>query len=276
MSRCALPGVELRRQLQPRPALTHVVFDFDGTISWLRHGWPEMMCAVFLEHFPERPRDTPESRRALLLDEILALNGRPSIYQCRRFVELVRERAGPELDAEHLRAEFQRRLDEAIARRIAKIRTGAAPPSAYLVHGAREFLGHVARASLTPAILSTTIQERLSEEAELLGIAHHFGPHLYGGTGNPLQFSKRAVFERLLREEGVLGERLLAFGDGPIETRDTKELGGIAIAVCSDETRNGSGVLDPRKLQQLFAAGADAAISDFRAAAALLDFLLGR
>ncbi|MDQ3623473.1 MAG: HAD family hydrolase, partial [Verrucomicrobiota bacterium] len=193
-----------------------------------------------------------------------------------RFVELVRERAGPELDPERLRAEFQRRLDEAIARRIAKIRTGAVPPCAYLVHGAREFLEHVARAGLTPVILSTTIQNRLSEEAELLGIAHHFGPHVYGGTGDPLRFSKRAVFERLRREEGVIGERLLSVGDGPIETRDTKDLGGIAIAVCSDEERNGSGVLDRRKRDQLFAAGADAAIPDFRAAASLLDFLLGR
>ena len=32
--------------------VTHVVFDFDGTLSWLRHGWPELMLEVFEENMP--------------------------------------------------------------------------------------------------------------------------------------------------------------------------------------------------------------------------------
>jgi hypothetical protein len=54
----------------------------------------------------------------------------------------------------------------------------------------------------------------------------------------------------------------------PVEARarllsDAKALGGIAIAVCTDEAVNGSGISDPFKFQQLTAAGADAAIPDF-------------
>ena len=114
------------------------------------------------------------------------------------------------------------------------------------------------------------------EEARLLGIDEYFGPHIYGGTGDPLRFSKRAVFDRLLEEEGCPAKSLLSFGDGPVELRETKDLGGVAIAVCSDEFQNGSGVLDPHKRAALFAAGADAAIPDYRDAPLLFDYLLGR
>jgi hypothetical protein len=67
-----------------RPGLTHVVFDFDGTLSWLRHGWPEFMADVMLEKWSRGiERDT-------LLGEILALNGKPSIFQCQRFCDLAK------------------------------------------------------------------------------------------------------------------------------------------------------------------------------------------
>ncbi|RYD80843.1 MAG: HAD family hydrolase [Verrucomicrobiaceae bacterium] len=261
--------------VQPRPQISHLVFDFDGTLSWLRHGWPEIMCGVFHEqwalHFGE-----PDTRlREHFLDEILALNGKPSIFQSRRFVELLSEAGGPDLDAEVLREEFQCRLDTAITERIASIRGGGAAQDAYLVAGAREFLEHVCSAGLCPIILSTTAEERVREEAGILGIAHYFGRHIYGGTGDPLRFSKYAVFERLLREERIAGDQLLSFGDGPVELRDTKQLGGLAVGVCSDETVNGSGRVDRRKQAQLLAVGADAILPDFRDAASLLGILRG-
>ncbi len=92
-------------------------------------------------------------------------------------------------------------------------------------------------------------------------------------AGGPDGFSKLEVFQRLFQEEGIQGGHLLSFGDGPVEISATKELGGLAIAVCSDEDHNGSGVMDAFKRRQLLEAGADAAIPDFRDAIALVDFL---
>jgi hypothetical protein len=69
---------------------------------------------------------------------------------------------------------------------------------------------------------------------------------------------------------------VLSFGDGPVEIECTKKLGGIAIAICSDETENGSGRMDPTKHSQLLQAGADAALPDFRDAPALMQYLLQR
>lgn len=266
--------VELRPGFAPRPRITHVVFDFDGTLSWVRHGWPEIMFGVFRRHLSPLPGETDEARTALFNGIVFGLNGRPTIVQMQRFAEVVRERGGPELEAESLRREFQAELDAEIAARLAIIRGGKAPPDAFVVFAARPLLERLRQAGITPIVLSSTIEHRVREEAEALGLTHFFGPHIYGSPADPTGFSKLAVFQRLLREEGITGEHLLSFGDGPVEIASTKELGGLAIAVCSDEHENGSGIMDAFKRQQLLDAGADAAIPDFRDAIALVDHLL--
>lgn len=258
----------------PRPAISHVIFDFDGTLSWLRHGWPEIMCELFRAHFPVRAGETAAAVHDLLLGEILALNGRPTIFQMIRFCEMVGERGGPALDAETLRAEYQRRLDEAIEQRSRLIRRGAASADDFVVHGARALLEEMQRRRLTLIILSSTIEQRVKAEAQLLHLTSFFGRHIYGGGAEARQFSKKAVISRLLREENIRGENILSFGDGPVEIENTKEAGGAAIAVASDENQNGSGIMDPWKRRQLLAAGADAVIADYREGVALLDYLL--
>ena len=255
----------------PRPGISHVVFDFDGTLSWLRHGWPTIMLDLFRDNFPTRPGETAEQVDHVLEEGILSLNGKPTIFQMRRFVEMVAERDGPALDAEALRQEYQRRLDEAIARRSARIYTAEADRDDYVVHGARRLIEHLSRLSLTLVVLSSTDEYRVREEAALLELAPYFEPRIHGGTSDPSTFSKRAVFDRLLAEANATGDVLLSFGDGPVELADTKALGGIAVAVCSDEHDNGSGRCDVSKRRELIAAGADAVIPDFRDAPALVD-----
>ena len=83
------------------------------------------------------------------------------------------------------------------------------------------------------------------------------------------------VIERILRENQINGEQLLAFGDGYVEIQNTKEAGGLAIAVASDEAHNGSGRMDEWKRQRLLGVRADVVIPDFRDADALLDIIFG-
>lgn len=269
-------AVELRPTFAPRPRISLVVFDFDGTLSWIRHGWPELMLEVFRSHLPRRAGESEAAVHDLLLGVILGLNGKPTILQMIRFAELVRERGGPAHDPENLRREYQDRLDVEIAARAALIRNGHAKRDDFVVFRARPLLEKLQREAITLAILSSTVEDRVKEEAEILGLTPFFGRHIYGGTGDPAKFSKLAVFQRLLREEGIPGAQLLSFGDGPVEIANTRELGGMAIAVCSDENHNGSGVMDEFKRRQLLDAGADAAIPDFRDAMALIDYLCGK
>src|SRR6185503_11201967 len=102
------------------------------------------------------------------------------------------------------------------------------------------------------------------------------GPHVYGALDDYKNFSKKMVIDRILRENRIRGEQLLAFGDGYVEIENTKEVGGLAIAVASDEANNGSGRMDQWKRKRLLGVGADVVIPNYRDAIALLEVIFGR
>jgi phosphoglycolate phosphatase-like HAD superfamily hydrolase len=258
-----------------RPDLTHVIFDFDGTLSWLRHGWPRLMAGIFRPYYPALPGETEEQILDLHLSDILSRNGRPTIFQMMRFCERVHARHGRCPAPEELRQEYQDRLDAVIAERSALLRRGQAQPDDFVVHGARVLLDKLKARGLRLMVLSGTLEERVREEARLLHVADYFGPHIYGSGLDSTQFSKRDVIARLLREENVPGRQILSFGDGPVEIQETKAVGGMAMGVASDEERNGSGEVDPWKARQLTEAGADAVIPDFRDPDNLLAAIFG-
>ena len=104
--------------------------------------------------------------------------------------------------------------------------------------------------------------------------AGHFGRHIYGALDDYRNFSKKMVIERILRENRIAGAQLLSFGDGYVEIENTREVGGLAVAVASDEAHNGSGRFDEWKRQRLLGVGADVVIPDFRDAEALLGRIL--
>ncbi len=266
--------VEVRPGFTPRPRISHVVLDFDGTLSWLRHGWPELMCEIFEPYLPASAIEPRREVRELLLDDILSLNGKPSIHQMIRCAEILRARGGRPPAPEALLHEYQRRLDLVIEERTAMIRSGRVPREHFVVCGARSFLENLLERGMTLVILSGTVEHRVKEEAALLDLKRYFGEHIYGGTADAAQSSKRAVMGRLLVGERITGEHLLAIGDGPVEIEVAKELGGLAVAVATDEENNGSGKADPHKYRQLVAAGADIVIPDFRDGATLLEHIM--
>src|SRR5215471_17107438 len=113
---------EVRPGLAPRHRISHVVFDFDGTLSWLRHGWPEIMAGLFRQQVQPVPGESEEALHELLLRELLALNGKPSIHQMERCAELAKERGGNSPAPEVLLIEYHRRLETAIEQRTQAIR----------------------------------------------------------------------------------------------------------------------------------------------------------
>ena len=67
-------------------------------------------------------------------------------------------------------------------------------------------------------------------------------------------------------ETGCRADQLVAFGDGPVEIAEAKRLGGYAVALCTSEEDRDQTACDPRKRDQLLAAGADEAWPDFAGA----------
>jgi phosphoglycolate phosphatase-like HAD superfamily hydrolase len=266
--------VEFAPGFRPRPQIRHVLFDFDGTLSLIREGWPEVMVPLFTEILPPLPGETEEQRRQLVLDDIMRLTGKQTIYQMIQLAERIRERGQTPRDPSDYKHEYLRRLDARIAHRIEALQTGRATADDLLVTGSRRILDLLTGRGLTLYLASGTDEPCVKREAALLGLNPYFGPHIYGALDDYRNFSKKMVIERILRENRISGEALLAIGDGFVEIADTKELGGLAIAVASDEANNGSGRFDEWKRQRLRGVGADVIVPDFRDAGALLAAVL--
>ena len=268
--------VILRPTFAPRPGISHVLFDFDGTLSLIRQGWPEVMVPMFTEVLPALPGETEADRGRLAFEDIMRLNGKQTIYQMMQLAARIRERGGEAKEPLWYKHEYLRRLDLRIKDRIDGLRQGTIPADDLLVHGARRLLENLKDRGLPVYLASGTDEIFVKQEAELLGLTPYFGRRIYGAQDDFKTFSKKLVIARIIRENGIRGEQLLSFGDGYVEIENTKEAGGLAVAVASDEANNGSGRMDEWKRERLSGVGADVVIPDFRDAAPLLELILGR
>ncbi len=267
--------VEFAAGFAPRPGITHVLFDFDGTLSLIRQGWPDVMIPLFAEMLPRRDGETEADLRKLVFDDIMRLNGKQTIYQMIQLAERIRERGGQPREPLWYKREYLHRLDALIGSRLAGLRAGSISADELLVWGARALLEELSRRGMELYLASGTDEIFVKQEAELLDVVRYFDPHIYGAQENYKTFSKKMIIERILRENQIEGAQLLAFGDGYVEIENTKEAGGLAVAVASDEANNGSGRMDEWKRQRLAGVGADVVIPDFRDASALLARILG-
>ena len=266
--------VEFSPSFAPRAGVSHVLFDFDGTLSLVREGWPDVMVPMFVEYLPAQSGETEAQRRQLCFEDIMRLNGKQTIYQMIQLAERIRERGGQPQEPLWYKHEYLRRLDQRIAARKDGLRSGRLQRGDLLVHGAGGLLENLRRRGLNLYLASGTDEAYVKEEAALLGVAEFFGRHIYGALDDYRNFSKKLVIERILRENRIAGAQLLSFGDGYVEIQNTKEVGGLAVAVASDEAHNGSGRFDEWKRQRLLGVGADVVIPEVRDAAVLLDRIL--
>jgi len=267
--------VEFAPSFAPRPGISHVLFDFDGTLSLIRQGWPDVMVPMFVEMLPAQPGETPEALRRLACEDIMRLNGKQTIYQMIQLAERIRERGGEPREPLWYKHEYLRRLDARIRHRSDALASGTLEPDDLLVFEARPFLDELRRRGFALYLASGTDEVFVKQEAAALGLTRYFGPRIYGALDDYKQFSKKMVIDRILRENQIDGAQLLSFGDGYVEIQNTKEVGGLAVAVASDEANNGSGQFDEWKRQRLLGVGADVVIPDFRDALTLLPILLG-
>jgi phosphoglycolate phosphatase len=263
--------VEFTPGFKPRQGLTHVLFDFDGTLSLIREGWPEIMIPMFAEMLPVLSGETEQMRRQLCSDDIMRLNGKQTIYQMIQLAERIKERGGAPQEPLWYKHEYLRRLNVRIQERVEQLKGGGAKPDDFLVHGARGILQELQSRGFQLYLASGTDEQFVKAEAELLDVTKYFGQHIYGALDDYKKFSKKMVIDRILAENKIKGEQLLSFGDGYVEIQNTKEAGGLAVAVASDEANNGSGQVDQWKRKRLLEVGADIVIPDFRDATALLE-----
>ena len=266
--------VEFAASFAPRPQISHVLFDFDGTLSLIREGWPQVMVPMFVEMLPALPDESEAARHQLCFEDIMRLNGKQTIYQMIQLAERIKQRGGRPREPLWYKHEYLRRLDKRIRHRTDGLRSGALKPDDLLVFGTRSLLELLRQRGLGLYLASGTDEQFVKTEAALLDLSRYFGKHIYGALDDYKQFSKKMVIERILSENQIPGAQLLSFGDGYVEIENTKAVGGLAVAVASDEGNNGSGRFDEWKRRRLLGVGADVTVPDFRDAAPLLQSIL--
>lgn len=247
------------------------LFDFDGTLSLLREGWPAVMVGLMFEVL--RPLAAELHAEALFercARDVADSAGQPTIDQMTTLAERVRQFGGTPESPRNYKAEYNRRLLAHIAARREALASGSASPDSMLLAGARPMLETLSTMGLVMCLASGTDEPDVRYEARLLDIDRYFGPHIYGAADDYEASSKEAVLLRLLAGSGVAGRDVVVFGDGHVEIECAKRAGALAVGVASDEVAGG-GRVDPTKRQRLLRAGADVIIPDYTR----LDELLG-
>lgn len=274
---CFLPGtqIEIIRPIQGGTPPGHVVFDFDGTLSLIRQGWPEVMAPMMVEVLSAcGTNETPEQLTESVYRFIMELNGKQTIYQMIRLADEVRLRGGAPKDPLVYKHRYHELLMQRIDGRLKGLRCGAISAEEMLVPHSVEMLTELTRRGATLYLASGTDEVFVREEAELLGIDRFFGRHVYGAIDDYRSFSKAMVIRRIIEENGASGQALLGFGDGYVEIQNIKAVGGTAVAVASDEAQR-SGRPDPWKRQRLIGVGADLVIPDYQDYERLVAYLWG-
>ncbi len=264
--------IEILNPDLPRGQFHSALFDFDGTLSLIREGWPQVMIPMMVEVLRQTgTRESPEDLTAAVEEFVMRLNGRQTVYQMIQLADEVRRRGGRPRDPLDYKHQYHERLMERIRDRVEALQAGTASPEAWTVPGSHALLESLCRRGLTMYLASGTDIQYVRREAELLGLTRYFGEHIYGALDDYQQFSKKMVIEQILHDHALEGEELLGFGDGFVEIEEIKRVGGVAVAVASDEVKRRG--INAWKRNRLVRAGADLVIPEYRRHEQLVQFL---
>ena len=253
-----------------RGNIKHVVFDHDGTISVLRQGWEQVMKPVMIRAILGDQYETADETlyhkvRNRVYDYIDQSTGIQTILQMEVLVEMVKEFGiipkEKILDKFGYKEIYNNALMGMVNARIEKFQSGRLDRNDYTVKGAVDWLKALCERNVTLYLASGTDRDDVLNEARVLGYADLFKGGIYGSVGDMSKYSKKMVFENILRENKLKGSELAVFGDGPVEIRECRKSDGIAVGTATDEIRRHG--LNSEKRTRLIKAGAHIVIPDF-------------
>ena len=269
--------------IQEPPAefgIRYAIFDHDGTVSTLRQGWeevmePMMLRAILGDRFltaDEALYHRTEERVRRFIDQT---TGVQTLVQMQGLRDMVREFgfAPPDqiLDEFGYKAIYNETLLERVHERIVRLQQGERAVEDFTLKNAVLFLRALRNAGVKLFLASGTDEADVVAEAETLGYADLFEGRIFGAVGDVKIEAKRMVLDKILREIGGEANAVVTFGDGPVEVREARRRGSLAVGIASDEVRRFG--LNLTKRTRLIKAGAQVVIPDFAQLAAILRFL---
>ncbi len=268
-----MPKTELELLNDIRPSHIKIaLFDFDGTLSLIRSGWQEIMIKFMTDTLSRlNTGESPEEIYTVVEDYVVRLTGKQTIYQAIQLAEEIRKRGGTPLDPLEYKQEYHNRLWALIQNRVEGLRNGTEKAENWLLPGSIEFLDELKNRGVKLFLASGTDAEFVIEEVSLLGLTPYFSEGIHGAQDDYHKFSKKMLIDELFRTHHLKGPDFVAFGDGYVEIEDTKNRGGIAVGIASNE-ESGYGINDWKR-NRLIQADADCIIPNFISGKELLPLL---
>ena len=171
--------------------IRHVLFDHDGTISTLRHGWSDIMKEMMIQSISgNKKRDIKLADRIerRVLEYIEMSTGVQTIFQMEMLVELVKEFGLiPEdevLDKSGYKSIYNKRLLQMVDQRLSEAESDLKNRNVFKIRGVLDLLGELKSRGVSLYLASGTDWQDVQHEATLLGYAGFFEGRIYGATGD--------------------------------------------------------------------------------------------
>ncbi len=273
--------IEIVNKWEHKPRIEHAIFDHDGTISTLREGWelimgPMMIKAILGDKYHDADDVLYQKVKARSEEFIDKTTGIQTLVQMKGLIELIREfGCVPEdkiLDEFGYKQIYNDELLIMVKQREEKFAKGELSLEDFTLKNSVAFLQKLHDAGVRLYLASGTDEADVKSEAHVLGYDHLFEGRIYGAVGDINKEAKKIVLDRILDSigESALG-KVVTFGDGPVEMRETNKRGGVSIGIASNELRRYG--LNESKRTRLIKAGADVIIPDFSQMNQLLSLL---
>jgi len=274
-------NIEIVREFSGK-SLTVGLFDFDGTISDERVGWPNLAVPNNVAYLigMSSPHMDHKQAEEIVVTEIEQTIGIPTYLQMKRLCSILEEHgySGPKLDPKMLKDSYNDALVGMVESRRAKLATGEMTMDDMRIDGAMELLTEAQkRLSNGIYLASGSDLDAVTESVEHLGYSSFFPQDriMAAGSLGPEDDAKEVVIRRMIGEMGLRGEELVTFGDGFPEMLYTYRAGGVGVGILSrDESHYehlGHFTIEQKK-QRLLNAGAHILVyNPYQNVPALLD-----
>lgn len=267
--------IEILTKQKKRASFPKVaIFDHDGTISTLREGWEAVMEEVMVSCIASDAYTSLDAAALASIREtaktfIDRTTGIQTIVQMHYLSDLVAKsgyaKAEDVLSPAQYKAIYNEKLLKMVAHKVQLLETGRLKAEDVTLKGIVPFLKLLHAQGTKLYLASGTDVEDVKREADLLGYADLFEGRIFGSVGDvhndPKQLVIKGIIADIEASPTISVKDCVVFGDGPVEMREARKHGLLAVGVLSDEVRRyGSNMA---KRQRLVLGGADLLIPDF-------------
>ena len=273
--------IEIINAWKEKPDIKYAIFDHDGTLSTLREGWenimaPMMIKAILDDKYSEVAMDVYQKVEERVNDFIDKTTGIQTLVQMKGLLDIIREFGFvPEekmLDEFGYKKIYNDELLAMVRLRERKFIKDELSLEDLTIKKALPFIKILLDAGIQLYLASGTDEEDLKAEAHILGYDEFFEGRIFGSVGDVTKDAKSIVLNRILDKIGSnASSRVITFGDGPVEIRETRKRGGLTVGLATNELRRYG--LNTKKRTRLIKAGADVIIPDFSQYSKLLELL---